>query len=49
MSSNGKVVYTLETPYRDATTQVAFDPVNVMARLAGKNSCPTAFRRQGNQ
>jgi len=28
------VVYTLKTPYRDGTTQVAFDPVDFMARLA---------------
>jgi len=34
MSSNGKVVYTLKTPYRDGTTQVAFDPVDFIARLA---------------
>ena len=34
LSSTGKVVYTLNTPYRDGTTQVAFDPVDFMARLA---------------
>jgi hypothetical protein len=39
LSSAGKVVYTLKTPYRDGTTQVAFDrgghpPVDFMARLA---------------
>ena len=34
LSSNGKVVYTLKTPYRDGTTQVAFDPVDFIARLA---------------
>jgi hypothetical protein len=28
------VVYTLKTPYRDGTTQVAFDPVDFIARLA---------------
>ena len=38
-SSTGKVVYTLRTPYRDGTTQVAFDrgghpPVDFIARLA---------------
>jgi hypothetical protein len=33
-SSTGKVVYTLKTPYRDGTTQVAFDPVDFIARLA---------------
>jgi hypothetical protein len=34
LSSTGKVVYTLKTPYRDGTTQVAFDPVDFVARLA---------------
>jgi len=34
LSPTGKVVYTLKTPYRDGTTQVAFDPVDFMARLA---------------
>jgi hypothetical protein len=34
LSSTGKVVYTLKTPYREGTTQVAFDPVDFMARLA---------------
>ncbi len=34
LSSNSKVVYTLKTPYRDGTTQVAFDPVDFIARLA---------------
>jgi ribosomal protein S27E len=33
-SSTGKVVYTLKTPYRDGTTQVAFEPVDFIARLA---------------
>ena len=33
-SSTGKVVHTLKTPYRDGTTQVAFDPVDFIARLA---------------
>jgi len=33
LSSTGKV-YTLKTPYRDGTTQMAFDPVDFMARLA---------------
>ena len=28
------MVYTLKTPYRDGTTQVAFDPVDFIARLA---------------
>jgi hypothetical protein len=34
LSSTGKVVYTLKTPYSDGTTQVAFDPVDLIARLA---------------
>tara|TARA_B110000305_G_scaffold209670_1_gene242813 strand:- start:60 stop:1361 length:1302 start_codon:yes stop_codon:yes gene_type:complete len=39
LSSTGKVVYTLKTPYRDGTTQVAFDrgghpSVDFVARLA---------------
>jgi hypothetical protein len=34
LSSTGKVVYALKTPYRDGTTQVAFEPVDFIARLA---------------
>ena len=34
LSSTGKVVCTLKTPYSDGTTQVAFDPVDFIARLA---------------
>ena len=34
LSSTGKVLYTLKTPYRDGTTQVAFDPVDFIARLS---------------
>mgnify|MGYP001547886975 CR=1 FL=1 len=34
LSSTGKVVYTLKTPHRDGTTQVAFEPVDFVARLA---------------
>ena len=39
LSSTGKVLYTLKTPYRDGTTQVAFDrgghpSVDFIARLA---------------
>jgi hypothetical protein len=33
-NSTGKVVYTLKTPYRDGTTQVAFAPVDFIARSA---------------
>ena len=34
LSSTGTVVYTLKTPYRDGTTQVAFEPIDFIARLA---------------
>ena len=34
LSSTGKVLYTLNTPYRDGTTQVAFESVDFIARLA---------------
>ena len=34
LSSTGKVVYNLKTPYRDGTTQVALEPVDFIARLA---------------
>ena len=34
LSRHGKVVYMLKTPYRDGTTQVAFEPVDFIARLA---------------
>jgi hypothetical protein len=37
LSSTGKVVYTLKTPYRDGTTQVAFDPVGFIAQLVALN------------
>ena len=34
LRSTRKVVYTLKTPYRDGTTQVVFEPVDFIARLA---------------
>ena len=34
LGSTGKVLYAMKTPYRDGTTQVAFDPVDFIARLA---------------
>lgn len=33
LSSTGKVVYTLKTPYRDGTAKVAIDPVDFIARF----------------
>lgn len=32
LSSHGKVVYTLKTPYRDGTTQIVFEPIDFVAR-----------------
>ena len=51
LSSTGKVVYTLKTPYRDGTTQVAFDrgghpPVDFVARLAAL-AWPAASKAEG--
>lgn len=34
LSAHGKVVYTLKTPYRDGTTQIVFEPIDFIARLA---------------
>ena len=34
LGSTGKVLYAMKTPYRDGTTQVAFEPVDFIARLA---------------
>ena len=34
LTQPGKVLYTLKTPYRDETTQAAFDPVDFIPRLA---------------
>lgn len=39
-SSTGKVIYTLKTPYWDGMTQVAFDPVDLIARLAALEPKP---------
>jgi len=58
LSSTGKVVYTLNTPYRDGTTQVAFEPVDFITRLAALAPKPrvnltryqgvlASFRREG--
>jgi pyruvate/2-oxoglutarate dehydrogenase complex dihydrolipoamide acyltransferase (E2) component len=34
LSSSGHVRYTLKTPYRDGTTQIVLEPLDLMARLA---------------
>lgn len=59
LSSTGKVVYTLKTPYRNGTTQVAFEgaaicTVDFIARLAalararsGQNRVSTSPANQG--
>jgi len=54
LSSTGKVVYTLKTPYRDGTracpalsgTQVAFEPVDFVTRLAAL-AWPAASKAEG--
>jgi len=34
LTPQGRVRYTLKTPYRDGTTHVVFEPLDFMARLA---------------
>jgi hypothetical protein len=34
LTSSGHVRYTLKTPYRDGTTQIVLEPLDLMARLA---------------
>ena len=34
LSSSGQVRYTLKTPYRDGTTHIVLEPLDLMARLA---------------
>jgi hypothetical protein len=34
LSSSGQVRYQLKTPYRDGTTHIVLDPLDLMARLA---------------
>jgi hypothetical protein len=34
MLSDGRIRYTLKTPYRDGTTHVLFEPLDFLARLA---------------
>jgi len=38
LSSHGKVVYTLKTPYRDGTTQIVFEPIDFGERTATKTA-----------
>jgi hypothetical protein len=40
LSSIGRVLYTLKTRYRDGATQVAFDPVDFVARLVALATKP---------
>ena len=44
LSSTGKVVYILKTPYRVGTTQVAFEPVDFIARGGVKSISNAEFR-----
>ena len=34
LSSSGQVRYALKTPYRDGTTHIVLEPLDLMARLA---------------
>jgi hypothetical protein len=34
MTSSGQVRYQLKTPYRDGTTHIVMEPLDLMARLA---------------
>jgi Putative transposase len=34
LTASGEVRYTLKTPYRDGTTRIVLEPLNLMARLA---------------
>jgi len=34
LTSSGQVRYHLKTPYRDGTTHIVLDPLDLMARLA---------------
>ena len=34
LTSSGQVRYTLKTPYRDGTTHIVLEPLDLMARLA---------------
>jgi hypothetical protein len=33
-TADGRIRYTLKTPYRDGTTHVMFEPLDLLARLA---------------
>ena len=43
LTGQGQVRYTLETPYRDGTTHVVFEPLDFMARLAARVPKPRAL------
>jgi Putative transposase len=34
LSASGQVRYSLKTPYRDGTTHIVLEPLDLMARLA---------------
>ncbi len=42
LTPNSQVRYMLKTPYRDETTHVIFEPLDFMARLAGRPGTKTA-------
>lgn len=53
LTASGQVRYTLKTPYRDGTTHIVLEPLDLMARLAALVSPPrvhavqTAVNTQG--
>jgi hypothetical protein len=46
LTSSGQVRYTLKTPYRDGTTHIVLEPLDLMARLAALG---TIARRDGRR
>jgi hypothetical protein len=40
LTPQGRVRYTLKTPYRDGTTHVVFEPLDFIARLAALKPTP---------
>ena len=41
LTAQGNIRYRLKTPYRDVTTDVLFEPIDFMARLAGPGADAT--------
>ena len=41
LTRNGRVRYALKTPYKDGTTHVIFEPLELMAHIPVRHSSPT--------